>query len=111
MITGDSRRERIKQVKRAILTIETQRHANKMDKKLNAIMVEMMLNQMDVAEVYSPPRVAAMARRMGLRQGWSLDLTTYDRDGREWDFNSLEMRNRAIRKVLRDKPLILIGSL
>ena len=51
-----------------------------------------------------------MAREMGLRAGWSFDLTTTDDDGRAWDFNSVEMRNRAIHKVLKDRPLLLIGS-
>ena len=51
-----------------------------------------------------------MARKMGLRAGWGLDLTTHDSDGRAWDFNSKEIRNRAARRVLQDKPLLLIGS-
>ena len=60
-----------------------------------------MLAKMEVAEVYSPSRVTDMARRMGLRAGWALDNITQDDDGREWDFYQLEMRNRAIRTVLR----------
>ena len=51
-----------------------------------------------------------MARQMGLKAGWSLDLTTNDTDGRAWNFNDPEMRNRAARRVLIDKPLLLIGS-
>ena len=47
---------------------------------------------------------------MGLRAGWALDITTRDKDGREWDFNQLEMRNRAVRRDLQDKPLLFIGS-
>ena len=73
-------------------------------------MLQMMVSAMDVAEFYSPPRVAKMAAEMGLRAGWGMDLTTQDNDGRPWDFNILEMRNRAARKVLEDKPLLLIGS-
>ena len=73
-------------------------------------MMHMMIAAMDVAEFYSPPRVATMASRMGLRVGWSLDLTTKDTDGRAWDFNVPEMRNRAARLVLKDKPMLLIGS-
>ena len=41
---------------------------------------------------------------------WSLDLTTQDEDGRYWDFTEPEMRNRAARKVLQDKPVLFIGS-
>ena len=39
-----------------------------------------------------------------------MDLTTQDTDGRAWDFNIAEMRNRAARRVLTDKPLLIIGS-
>ena len=74
------------------------------------MMLSILTSKIDVAEVYSPPRVASMARKMALSQGWSLDLTTEDTDGRAWDFNHLEMRNRAIRKLLQGKPRLLIGS-
>ena len=33
---------------------------------------------MDVAEVYSPPRVAKTAVRVGMKAGWSLDLTSLE---------------------------------
>ena len=78
--------------------------------KLNETMLGVVLNQMQVSEVYSPPRVVEMANKMGLRGGWSLDLTTHDEDGRPWDFNDATMRNRAIRKIIKDQPLVLIGS-
>ena len=68
------------------------------------------MEQMDVAEVYSPPRRAEMASRMGLRPGWSLDFTTCDEQGRPWDFNCPAMRNVAVRKFLQDKPRLLVGS-
>ena len=64
----------------------------------------------DVSEVYSPPRITDMAQRMGLKAGWALDLTTNDEDGHAWDFNDAKMRNKATRKVLRDRPLVLVGS-
>ena len=35
----------------------------------------------DVAEVYSAPRVAAAAKKMGLREGWALDICTIDEMG------------------------------
>eukprot|EP00973_Karenia_brevis_P080971 11232062-Karenia_brevis.AAC.1 len=65
---------------------------------------------MDVAEIYSPPRVVKHASEFGLEGGWSLDLTTCDTDGEPWDFSRKEMRNRAIRKILEDKPILIIGS-
>ena len=78
--------------------------------RLDGMMLAMLKDQMDVAEAYSPPRVAEMARKMGLKGGWSLDLTTCDSDGRMWDFNQKDMRNGAIPKLLRDQPTLLIGS-
>ena len=51
-----------------------------------------------------------MATTMGLRAGWSMDITTNDIDGKALDFNVLEMRNRAARRVLNDRPMLLIGS-
>ena len=58
--------------------------------------------------VLHSPRIASMAAKMGLRAGWSFDITTYDRDGRAWDFNIPEMRNRAARMMPADKPVLLI---
>ena len=77
---------------------------------MNMMMLNMMVNQMEVAEVYSPPRVVGMANKLGIRGGWSLDLTICDTDGQPSDFNSTEMRNRAIRKLINDRPVIFIGS-
>ena len=69
----------------------------------------MLIEQMQVAEVYSPPRVVEMANNVGMLGGWSLDLTTCDEDGKPWGFNSINMRNKAIRKLINDKPVVLIG--
>ena len=79
--------------------------------QLNKTMLGMVVKQMQASEVYSPPRVVEMANRMGLRGGWSLDLTTHDEKGQPWDFNSSTMRNKAVRNLRIDKPLVLIGSL
>ena len=77
---------------------------------LNNVMLGMLRQEMDVVEVYSPPRVAAMAKQLGFRAGWCLDLTTCDERGVAWDFNRLEMRNKAAWKLIQDKPRLLIGS-
>ena len=79
--------------------------------QLNRTMLQMMVSSMHVAKFYSPPRITNMANEMGLRGGWSMDITTQDTDGRAWDFIILEMRNRAARRIIQDKPLLLIGSL
>lgn len=105
--------ERRGQIKKAIQHIEQhvkQEGRTNVETQLNQTMARMLVANIDVAEVYSPPKVAQMAREMGLKGGWSLDITTTDTDGQAWDFNRAEMRNRAARLILRDKPLLLIGS-
>ena len=67
-------------------------------------------HQIDVAEVYSPPRVVEFAKEMGLKCGWSLDITGRDTDGKPWNFSRKEMQDRAEKKVRQDKPVLLIGS-
>lgn len=64
----------------------------------------------DVAEMYSGPRVATAAAKMGLRSGWALDLSTKNEAGNPWDFTRADMRDKAARKLVEDKPLVLIGS-
>ena len=66
-----------------------------------------------VSEVYSPPRVTASVKllpELRLIPGFALDLTTADVDGRLWDFDEKEMRDRAMAKVKQDRPQLLIGS-
>ena len=64
-----------------------------------------------VSEVYSPPRVSALAGRMGLQRGFALDLTVVDPDdGKPWDFDCPAKRAKALRKVQMEKPTLLIGS-
>ena len=49
-----------------------------------------------VSEVYSPPRVSALAGRMGLQRGFALDLTVVDPDdGKPWDFDCQAKRDKA----------------
>ena len=79
-------------------------------KGLDSALMQMSSTSADVAEVYSPPGVTTMAKRMGLAAGWSLDLTIVDENGRPWDFDCVHMRNKAARKVMNDQPILLIGS-
>ena len=106
-------KEQIGKVKKAIYQIEAKIRREKqqvLDAQLDKTIAKMLRANIDVAEFYSPERVTKVAQTMGLKVGWSLDLTTQDSDGRAWNFNDKEMRNRAIRRVLIDKPLLLIGS-
>ena len=56
-----------------------------------------------IFNVYSPPRVNAIAEMWKLLPGWSLDLTSVDpEDGRPWDFSKQDKRDKAERMV-KDK--------
>ena len=72
--------------------------------------LEQHVKENDVSEIYSPPRVTEHARKFGLEPGWSLDLTTHDSDGRPWDFSQPEMRKRAKKITLAEKPMFVISS-
>ena len=66
-----------------------------------------------VSEVYSAPRVAAMAERhprIGIVPGLSLDPTGHDADGNPWDFNLAEQRSKAEALMDQQRPMLLIGS-
>ena len=66
-----------------------------------------------VAEIYSAPRVTKTIKMMPSSEvlaGFALDLTTHDVDGRAWNFDEEEMRQRARKKVDKEQPMFLIGS-
>ena len=48
-----------------------------------------------VCEVCSSPRVSPFAPKEGLKEWWSLDLTTEHAQRRPWDFDNLDCRARA----------------
>ena len=56
----------------------------------------------DVVEVYCPPLMTQQAAKLGLRVGSSLDLTTYDSDGKPWDFSEREMFMRVRNKLKKE---------
>ena len=58
----------------------------------------------DIAEVYSPERVAKAAKRYGLVAGSSMDLTT------GFDFTKKPDRQLAWRRVKEEAPFVLIVS-
>ena len=65
-----------------------------------------------VSEIYSPPRVTAATKllpELRIIPGFALDLTTADTDGQLWDFDSKAMRERDLKKVREERPLLLIG--
>ena len=44
----------------------------------------------------------------GLDEG--MDLTTGNEQGVQWDFTNVEMRNKASRKIVAEKPFLLMGA-
>lgn len=68
------------------------------------------VGHVDVSEVFSLPRVAAMATNMGLQAGTSMDITTTDDNGEPWNFSIKRMRDKAEARVKTEKPLLLVGS-
>ena len=58
----------------------------------------------DITAVYSPERIAKVAKKFGLQAGSSFDLT------KRWDFNIEEHRKKAWAKIKEESPYLLIGS-
>ena len=68
------------------------------------------MNGAHVAEVYSQPRVTAMAPELGLSPGFALDLLTLDpEDTMPWDFARRSKMQKAMIRV-KTENTVLIGS-
>ena len=64
-----------------------------------------------VSEIYSPPRVTAAAKLMPelkMIPGFALDRTVADSDCRLWDFDNVVMRDRARKRLLSERPMLLV---
>ena len=77
-MTEEQRAERKNNILAAIVAVEKRQRLDKggLGQQLTHTIFRNLILQMEVAEVYSPPRVTTMAEQMGLRAGWALDLTT-----------------------------------
>ena len=40
----------------------------------------------------------------------SMDITTVNEQGVQWDFTNVEMRNQAFRKIVAEEPFLLMGA-
>ena len=58
----------------------------------------------DVAELYSPPRVTAEAQKFGLKTGEAMDILTL------WDFTKDEHKRMAKEYIDKYKPRLIVGS-
>ena len=66
-----------------------------------------------VSEIYSAPRVTAMARRLpkyGLEAGLALDMTVDDDTGLPFNFKDPKQRAKADKLLDERRPFLLIGS-
>ncbi len=66
--------------------------------------------RVDVAEVYSPPRMTAMARTLGLRPGFVADLTLMTDEGEPWDLSIEKNQDKAIELIAEQEPWLLVLS-
>ena len=64
----------------------------------------------EVAEVYSLPRMTQMAKQVRMKAGFALDLTTTDDNGVVWDLSKANMREKALKLQMETEPIMLILS-
>ena len=66
-------------------------------------------SSMDIAEIFSPPRVTTRARDRNLKGGWAMDRAFMDpTTGRKWDLSDPDCVKAAWRLYFRTKPKLLI---
>ena len=63
----------------------------------------MDLDNVDVNEAYSPPRVTVDAAKQGLEPGSSFDLTGVDDEGNPWDLSRPVMQRKCREQLEREK--------
>ena len=82
------------------------------DNKINDD-TEAEVSIIDVAGTGHPSTVVSDVAAVGLDVDSTLclDLTVKDKDGRPWDFRCLEMQRRAMKRVIDQKPKVVIGSI
>ncbi len=68
------------------------------------------LSAVDVAEIYSPPRLTAKSGDYGLRPEFAVDLTTKKRNGEYWDLMKDEDADYLKRLQETERPRLLVGS-
>ena len=65
----------------------------------------------DVCEIFSPPRVCKIATEMGMRGGYSLDMTWRDEvTGRPWNLLEEKNQHRLWGLLKKSRPRLLVAS-
>ena len=72
--------------------------------------IEHEINNIEICEFYSVPRIVPRAIGKYRNSGQSFDFLTYDKQGNPWDFTKKEMRDRTRAYVEFKKPMFIIGS-
>ena len=91
IVTMEQQQTHHKWAKHAMTKLKSkmQSEGKNLGSMLNNVMMGMLKQEMDVAEVYSPPRVIEEAKKHKLRNGEAFDLTT------GWDFRRKNDSNPA----------------
>ena len=64
----------------------------------------------EIADVYSPPRITNMVEMFGMKSGFALDLTTNCEDGKAWDISISSVRVKALKLQEETKERMLALS-
>ena len=81
------------------------------DEVMELCILSKELNACEATAIFNPSKFASCATRLGLREGFAVDLTTARANGTMWDL-SLEDDKAELRRVQkREQPELLAGSL
>ena len=80
-------------------------HAEILDEDMETPMIQSLRRiSVDIAEMYSPPRVTAEAKKFGMQVGEAMDFAT------GWDFSRKEDREKAMEYINKFQPKLVVGS-
>ena len=65
---------------------------------------------LDISAVTFAGAAAKLLPGLGITVGFAIDLCQLDEEGGPWDFDLAEKRPKALDLVLKDKPMMLVGS-
>ena len=99
-----------REVVKDITDIIEERCARKITKELSKIEATHTNSGVDLAEVYSPPRMMKQATKLGYSAGFVMDLTTKDEDGSQWDLSDVDMQRKADASLVEEAPWLLAIS-